>query len=190
VNETFQDNPVTIFGIHKLMAEKYLQYYSREFGMQTVTLRLSNVYGPTSRRDRAVQVVLNKIIYNASLKGKITIFGDGTFIRDYVFVEDVINSFLTAGINMDTVNTKHYYIGNGIGHRLVDAVNLIADRVALKKGQRPIIEYIPPPLGLSAFDKRNFVSDTARFHMDTGWSPNVPLEEGVDRTINYFIKNS
>ena len=58
VNETFQDNPVTIFGIHKLMAEKYLQYYSREFGMQTVTLRLSNVYGPTSRRDRAVQVVL------------------------------------------------------------------------------------------------------------------------------------
>ena len=188
VNETFDDNPVTIFGIHKLMSEKYLCHYASEFGLQTVTLRLSNVYGPTPRSTSAVQVVLNRIIRNA-LKGKVTIYGDGTFIRDYVFIEDVINAFLSAGSKMETVSGNHYLIGCGKGHQLVDAVNLIADRVVLKTGQQPILEHIPPPMGLSPFDKRNVVADTSCFCSATGWEPRVSLEEGIDRTIDYFLND-
>ena len=188
VNENFIDNPVTIFGINKLIAEKYLNYYAQEFGTNTVTLRLSNVYGPTPRYGSALQVVLNKMIYDA-LQGKIEIYGDGVFYRDFVFIEDVIHALLIAGEKINKISGSFYLIGSGRKILFVECVKLIAKRVLLKTSEEPKLAKLSPLVAFSEFDKRNFVADTSNFCSLTDWGPQISLEKGIDLTIDYFLNN-
>jgi nucleoside-diphosphate-sugar epimerase len=100
VNEMHQDNPVTIYDLHKLMAEQYVEYYARCCEVKGAVLRLSNVYGPgpISRGDRGV---LNAMVRKA-LSGEIlSIYGHGKLLRDYVYIEDVSEAFLAAGACID-----------------------------------------------------------------------------------------
>jgi nucleoside-diphosphate-sugar epimerase len=187
VDETFPDNPLTIYAINKLMAEKYLQYYSKEFQLQTVTLRLANVYGPVSDHEIASRVVLNCIIRKGVRGGPLTLFENQSCIRDFIFIDDVLTALLAAGISKEAGNGRHFVIGTGVGYRIIEAVNLIADRVALRSGHRPDIE-LDTTVVLEVMEWRDFVSDTSRFHDVTGWSPKVSLVEGIDRTIDFFLK--
>ena len=185
--ETFADDPLTIYAIHKLTAEKYLQYYAREFQIQSVTLRLSNVYGPVPEYHIGARVVLNRIVREAVRGGPLILYKNYSCVRDYVFVDDVITAFLLAGTSNAPTNGQYFLIGTGVAHRIMDAVNLVADRVALRRGgHRPAVE-IDPAAPIEAVEWRHFVADTSRFHAATGWSPQVSLLEGVDRTIDYFL---
>lgn len=187
VDESFPDHPTTIYDIHKLTAEKHLQYYARQRATQTVTLRLSNVYGPGPSSSRADRGVLNQMVRKALQGETLTVYGEGSFVRDYVFIDDVVRAFLVTGSKMDVLSGNYYVIGSGTGSRLVDAVNLVADRVARRKGYRPSIVHITPPDAQLAIEKRNFVANTGRFSAATGWTPQVSLVEGIDRTIEYFL---
>ena len=187
VDETFPDHPTTIYDIHKLTAEKYLQCYARQTAAETVTLRLSNVYGPGPSSSRADRGVLNQMVRKALRGETLTVYGEGAFVRDYVFIDDVVRAFLVAGSKMDVLSGNYYVIGSGTGTRFMDAVNLVADRVARRTGDRPSVAHITPPHAQLAIEKRNFVADTARFSEATGWTPQVSLVEGIDRTIDYFL---
>lgn len=187
VDEATAEYPITIYDIHKLLAEKYLRFYAAGGIVPAVTLRLSNVYGPGPRTTTADRGVLNRMIRRA-LEGKsLDVYGEGNLVRDYIFIEDVVRAFLTAGANMDAVSGNYYVIGTGIGHRIIDAVNLVADRAALKTGRRPQVQHVPPPSGLSPIEDRNFIADTTRFRSITGWVPQVSLVEGIDRTLDYYL---
>ena len=88
VNETFPDQPVTIYDAHKLMAETYLKCYARMGLARGVTLRLTNVYGPGPKCSSEDRGILNMMV-NRALSGKnVTVYGEGKFIRDYVYVDD------------------------------------------------------------------------------------------------------
>ena len=190
VDETHSDNPITVYDLHKLMAENYIKLFAREGIISGAILRLANVYGPGPRSSSADRGVLNKMIGKA-LKGEtLVIYGDGSYIRDYIFVEDVAKAFLAAAANKERVNGQHFIIGSGQGMAFCNAVNLVAERVAIKTGRKPSIIHIDPPKALSPIEMRNFIANTSRFTEATGWKPEVSLVEGIDRTIESFLLES
>jgi nucleoside-diphosphate-sugar epimerase len=187
VNETFPNNPLTIYAIHKSISEKYLQYYAREFGQRSIVLRLANVYGPVWNVQASVRVVLNRIICKAVKDRKISVYQNYACIRDYVWIGDVAAAFLAAAELGDEYATGQYYlIGSGQGHRILDVLGMIANRVEKRTGKRPVVEEDMNEK-LETIEWRNFVADTTRFAQATGWKASVSLEEGIDRTIDYFL---
>jgi nucleoside-diphosphate-sugar epimerase len=188
VDESFQDNPNIVYDIHKLAVEKYLQYFSSADGIPSVTLRLANVYGPGVQVSGKERGVLNLMMRRA-LSGKtLTIYGEGTPIRDYVYIDDVISAFLTAGLMDPGLMGNYFIIGTGVGTTILDVINQVADRAALFTGVRPPVEHVPPPGGLTSNSSRDFIADSTLFQKSTGWSPQVTLSVGVDRSLRYFFE--
>lgn len=186
VDESLQDHPVVVYDIHKLMAEKYLQYYALEDQIPTVTLRLANVYGPGDSAGSLDRGVLNRMIRSALSNQPLTVYGEGAQLRDYVYIEDVVRGFLMAGAAAGRIAGNYYIIGNGTGYRIADAINLVADRVEHRLAYRPKVVHVPPPSTLSPIEERDFIADTARFRSATGWIPQVSLVDGIDRTLDYL----
>jgi len=85
------------------------------------------------------------------------------------------------------LNEKHFIIGSGKGYTIVQAMNLIADRVALKTGKRVPVRHIDPPSNLSPIERRNFIADTRKFTVATGWQANYSLTEGIDNTLKNML---
>lgn len=183
VNETQEDYPVTIYDLHKLMAENYLKYYSRQGIVQGTVLRLTNVYGPGPKSSSADRGVINMMMYKALAGEPLTVYGKGDNLRDYVYVKDVVSAFLRATIHMEQLNGKHFVLGSGKGHTIAQAINLVADRVALKTGQRVSVKHIEPPSFQSPIEGRNFIADTRQFTLATGWQAHYPLKDGIDQTL-------
>jgi len=187
VDESAQDLPVTVYDIHKLTGEKYLQFYSREADIPAVTLRLANVYGPGRNVGSGDRGVLNLMVKNALNNKPLTVYGDGSNTRDYIFIDDVVSAFLVAGVRASDLKGSYYLIGSGEGTRIVDAFNLVADRVKHKTGISPAVEHIPSPDSLSSIEDRDFIADTSAFRSATSWAPQVPLAEGIDRIIEHLV---
>jgi len=186
VDETQQDNPVTIYDLHKLMAENYLKYYSQQEGIRGTTLRLSNVYGPGPKSSSNDRAVLNIMMRKALAGEPLTVYGHGDFLRDYIYIEDVTSAFLRAAISIERLNGKHFVLGSGEGHTIADAFNLVADRVAVKTGKRVPVQHIAPPGVLLSIEHRNFVADTGRFSSAAGWTACYSLHDGIDKTLDTF----
>ena len=187
VDESHPDRPITVYDLHKLMAENYLRYYVNQGVVHGTVLRLANVYGPGPQSSNADRGVLNMMIRKA-LKGEaITVYGKGDSLRDYVYVQDVAYAFLMAGARIKHVNGQHFVIGSGRGHTLEDAFNLVAKRVAIKTGELVQVTHIKPDGLLSPIETRSFVADSSKFIHATGWRPRYSLGEGIDRTVESYL---
>ena len=183
VNEGCVDKPVTVYDLHKLMAENYLKYYVEQGMVRGVTLRLANVYGPGPKNSSADRGILNMMVRKA-LKGEdLTLYGSGEFIRDYIYVKDVARAFLFAGGNIERVNGKHFVIGSGQGTTLKTAFELVAERVAVRTGKKVKVLSVEPPVALSVIETRNFVADSSAFQKATSWLANYTFINGLDATI-------
>lgn len=189
VNESCTDKPVTIYDIHKLFAESYLKHYCRRGIVRGTILRLANVYGPGPKSNSSDRSVINMMVRRALSGEELTIYDKGDFLRDYVYIEDVISAFLKAAVYIEQLNGQHFVIGSGCGHTIAEVINLIADRSALKTGQRVLVRHIQPPSGLSVIESRNFVADTERFVRATGWQARYSLEEGLDKTLEALLEH-
>ncbi|MBM3249798.1 MAG: NAD-dependent epimerase/dehydratase family protein [Candidatus Omnitrophica bacterium] len=187
VNETIKDSPVTIYDINKLAAERYLEYYSNELGGEALTLRLANVYGPGQTSSSMDRGILNAFIRKAINSEPLTIYGDGNYIRDYIYIDDVVEAFLIAALKLSALKGSHYLIGSGSGTTIKDAAGLIKEIVSLKTGREAKIQNVDPPDGISRIEFRNFVADSAKFCGATGWKAKVDLREGISRTIEHFL---
>ena len=189
VDERRCDIPITIYDINKLAEEKYLQYYSHEMMGRSVTLRLANVYGPGVKSSRSDRGILNIMVIKALSDKPLTVYGEGNYIRDYIFIDDVVSAFLTAGAKMDVVNGKYYIVGSGKGHSIKEMAETVRDLVAKISGRRIKINHVPIPANLSQIEFRHFVADTLYFRTDSGWKPKFTLQEGISRTIRYYKEN-
>ena len=98
ISEDVRPEPTSIYDLHKYYCEEYLRYASKNIGFESISLRLSNVYGPSQMKAKSSdRGILNKVIKNL-LEGKdISIYGDGNFLRDYIYIKDVVNALLLAG---------------------------------------------------------------------------------------------
>ena len=187
MGETHPDHPVTIYDLHKLMAEHYLKYYANQGMVSGVSLRLANVYGPGPRSSSADRGVLNQMVRKALRGEPLTVYGTGGHVRDYVYIDDVTRAFLAAGVHSARLNGQHFVIGSGQGHTIAEAAYLVAERVAMKIGQHVSVRHIEPPQPQSPIEVRNFVANTTRFAQTTGWQACISLVEGIDRTIEAFL---
>jgi len=190
VDESHPNNPITVYDMHKLMAEYYLKHFIDDGILLGSVLRLANVYGPGPRSGSADRGVLNMMVSRALNGNELTVYGDGCFIRDYIYVEDVASAFLRAAVNIDMTSGKYFVIGSGNGHTITDAINLVASRVEHKTGRIAKVVHVEPPAMLSPIEQRNFVANTGRFTEATDWHAKVSLLEGIDRTIDFYLDNA
>lgn len=188
VNETFKDEPVTVYDISKLSAEKYLQFFSSQLGNYAVTLRLSNVYGPGSGSGSSDRGILNIMIRKALSGEPLTIYGDGNFTRDYIYIDDITNAFLLAGSNIKALNGKYFILGSGVGHTIKEMVFMIRDEVAKRTDRKVDVAHVVLPENLSKIELRDFIADISQFSSITGWKPIVSLKDGINHTINSLLK--
>lgn len=188
VDESHPDNPITIYDLHKFMAENYLKYYADQGIVSGAILRLANVYGPGPKSSSADRGILNIMIQKALQGEDLTLYGKGNYLRDYIFIEDLVRAFLIAGTNIERLNSQHFVIGSGKGHKIKEAFTLVAERAKLKTCKQVDVASIKPPAPQSPIEARNFIADSKRFTNLTGWKPSSSLSEGIDRTIESYLE--
>ena len=179
--ETFEKNPDSPYAIAKLSAELYLAYYARIHGLDTVALRLGNVYGP--RQDPHGEAGVVAIFCGRILDGEpLTVFGDGRQTRDYVFVEDVVDATWRAATRAlpaaKVVDTRAYNIGTGVG----TPVLRIAEVLARAAGSEAALQFAPHRPG----EQQESFVDPSKAQRELGWAPRVSLEEGLARSYAWF----
>lgn len=187
ITQEHPDLPITIYDMHKCMAEKYLELYSRIGIVRGCTLRLTNVYGSGVGSNTPDRGILNRMICKALHGEEITVYGDGGYFRDYIFIEDVINAFIMAEEFIDRLIGKHFIVGSGEKNTIIDAFKLVADRVFKKTGIHVPISNVDIPENVSEIELRNFVADTSAYSNATGWRAAFTLQDGIDKTIDALI---
>ncbi len=186
VAENAKPVPVTNYDLHKLFAENQLALASEKGIVNAVSLRLANVYGPSpSMSSASDRGILNKITMMALRGEKLSLFGSGDYIRDYVYIDDVAKAFLFAGVS-DKMCGQSFNVASGYGITIHDAFSKVRDRVAIKTGLEAVdIENVDWPKGADPIETRNFVADISRIS-SLGCLPEVSLDEGIDKMINNF----
>src|SRR5215467_13656855 len=166
--------PESPYGIAKYCAEQYIGLYNRLHGTHHSVLRLANVYGP--RQDPAGEAGVITIFCASALAGREpTIYGDGTQTRDYVYVGDVVQAFLTAG---DSGRPGTWNIGAGTEISVLDLVDIIAT-VAGR-------DMHPGFVAARAGELQRSAVAADRAASELGWRPATPLAEGVRRVYRWI----
>lgn len=119
----------------------------------------------------------------------LTVYGDGNYLRDYIFIDDVIRAFILAYKNIDACNGRHFIIASGESCTISDMVRLVAERMRGKTGRCAKVVNIAPPDNLSPIESRNFVADISKFKQITSWSANISLRQGIDITLDFYLKD-
>lgn len=179
--ETFEKNPESPYGIAKLSVEYYMAYYARLHGLDVVSLRYANVYGP--RQDPHGEAGVVAIFCQRLLSGQAPrINGDGLQTRDYVYVGDVVEANVSAATRplpaAGRMDARSFNIGTGIPTSVVD----LAAALQAAAGTAFVPEFAPHRPGEQL---RSFVAiDKARAELD--WSPRTTLAEGLHETFRWF----
>ncbi len=187
VGEAHADAPITFYDLHKQLAEQYLKYYSRIGAVDGVSLRLPNIYGPGPKVGSADRGILNLMIERAVSGKTLTVYGAGTQLRDYLFIDDAGGAFLAAATQAAVLSGKHFVIGTGVGHSIAQAIALVANRVGALTGAVVPVVHVDPPEPLPMIENRSFVADIGGFTAATGWRPQVGLAEGIERTAQALL---
>jgi UDP-glucose 4-epimerase len=177
IHEELPPHPVSPYGASKLAGEGYCSAYYRTFGIDTVCLRFGNVYGPRSKHKSSV---VAKFIRQALSGQTCEIYGDGTQTRDFIYIDDLIRAMLLS--MKEDVGGETFQIATGMERTVGEVAEFIA-RALDSRGVNMRIEHGQPRLGDV---KRNF-SDTSKAKRILGWEVETDLEEGIERTIEYFM---
>lgn len=169
--------PLCPHGAHKAVVEQYLAMYGALFGVRTTTLRITNPYGPGQPTERRAYGVINFLIHRAVAGEPLPIYGDGSQVRDYVFIADVIDAMLLVGADARS-DARIYNIGSGVGIRMLDA----AREIIATAGSGRIDPQPWPPL-VQEIETGDFVADVTRIGSELGWRPTTPFAVGLRATI-------
>jgi UDP-glucose 4-epimerase len=180
VDENHLVRPIDVNGVNKAAGEYYHLLYNNAFGVRACSLRLTNVYGPRQLIKHNRQGFIGWFIRLAMEGKEIQIFGDGSQMRDFVYVDDAADAFLRAGA-VDTCQGEVFNVGGSepITHR--DLVDLLVGVTGTGRAT-----YVPWPPDKKQIDIGSFYSDSSKFKKATGWTPRVALREGFERTVAYY----
>ena len=175
--ESMAPNPKSPYAVQKLLGEYYAKTFWEVFGLETVSLRYFNVFGPRQDPSSPYSGVLS-VFCRAILEGRApTIFGDGEQSRDFTFVDNVVRLNLLAAKSADAVG-KVYNGGIGGRYTLNETWSLLC-KIA---GVRIAPDYGPTREG----DVRDSQAGLAAARRDLGYEPIVGFEEGLRRTLNWY----
>jgi UDP-glucose 4-epimerase len=180
VTEQHLVRPTDVNGINKAAGEYYHLVYNNVFGVRACSLRLTNVYGPRQLIRHNRQGFIGWFIRLALEDQEIQVFGDGSQVRDFVYVDDAVEAFVLAGAT-DTVNGEALNVGGDehLAHR--DLVRLLIELAG--SGRFRFVEWPPEK---KAIDIGSFYTDASRFKAATGWAPAVPMRDGLTRTLAFY----
>lgn len=177
--ETQYPQPLSPYAAQKYTGEVYMQAFAATYGIETVSLRYFNVYGPGQPDDSPYSAVIPRFAVAALRNESPVIYGDGTQIRDFTFVSDVVAANLAAAeasLPEDTV----FNIGGGCGYTvnaLWEIISGLADCT-----RKP--DYLPARKG----DVKHSQADIGWAGSQLNWHPKVSLEEGLRTTVNWYGK--
>lgn len=184
VNEDTPDDPLTLWAVHKLMAEHSFRIAALESEARSISLRLANIFGPTPRADRMRSVVLNRTISGALLLQPLFLYANRDCLRDFLYIDDAARALLLAGAADEKIFTGDYYvIGSGAHFTLAEIWTQIAQQVENHTGRAAPVR-IDESVKVGPSEIRNFVADATRFRRATGWTPQVELPQGIELTLN------
>ena len=171
IDESHPTDPICSYGIHKLMIEKYLQLNQRVHGLDYCVVRPPNLYGPRQRLDIAQGAVA--VFLDRALRGKpIQVWGDGSVVRDYLYVEDAAEALVKAAAFEG--EPRVFNIGSGVGTSLKQLIQEIEALLG-----RPVpVEYA----AARTLDVPANVLDASLARRLLGWTPRTSLGEGLRRT--------
>lgn len=180
VDETYPDQPMTIYDLHKLQCEQYLQHYIQQGYVLGTTLRLANVYGPGVHSSTYGRGILNKMVKQALSNEPLTLYGNGDCYRDYIYIDDVSSAFLVAGLNPHVVNGKTYIIASGQAFTASEIAEKVSEFTKQNTGKSIAIHR---EAMTENSDQRNFAGNITSFCQDTAWQPCIDLNTGIMQTI-------
>ncbi len=171
VSELYQTNPISAYGVSKLSIEKYLGLYHYLHNLDYKIIRISNPYGPYQIAHRK-QGIVSAIVENFLRGKKLEIWGDGTIVRDYIFVEDLVQAILK--ICCYNGKEKIFNVGSGIPRSINDIIYSLEDIL------RQNIErtYLP---GRKSDVKYNLL-DISKVKNEVGWAPDSDWKESLEKT--------
>ena len=180
VDEEHPLDPIDLYGIHKLTAEKYHALYHRLFGLDTTVLRISNPYGPWQYVVGGSYNIANWFIYLAVCDRPLTLFGSGEQLRDHIFVADVVSAFLLAGASPRAAGAV-FNVGSGQPASLAHVANRITAVVG-----RGSVESVPWPPDSRLTETGDYVTNTAKIEAALGWKSAVSLDDGIRQTAAFY----
>jgi len=175
--ETMVTHPKSPYAAQKLMGEYYASVFHSCFGLETVSLRFFNVYGPRQDPSSPYSGVLSLFMKHLLARTSPTIFGDGEQSRDFTYVEDVAQLCIKAACSRGVAG-KMYNAGNGGRFTL----NFIWDALQKMEGVDIPARYGPPRAG----DVRHSMADTTAATAELAHSPRFTIEEGLKRTLEWY----
>jgi dTDP-glucose 4,6-dehydratase len=177
-------NPSNPYSASKVGGEMLVKAYGRSYSLPYNIVRSSNNYGPKQHKEKLIPVIIKKIMNN----NKIPIYGDGKQKRDWIFVEDNCRGIMK--ILKEGKNKEIYNLGT---EKLTENINLVRIIFDIVKGKTELegnykesIEFVEDRLG----HDREYRLNCNKIKRELGWKPTVKLEEGLEKTVDWYLKNT
>ena len=183
VDESHPLVPIDVNGINKISGEMYHLLYHQIYGIRTVSLRLTNTYGPRQLVKHNRQGFVGWFIRLAVEGKEITIFGDGLQRRDFNYVDDAVDALLRAGLS-EGADGQALNLGSTPPYTLLDFTRLLIDCVG--KGSYKLVPF--PPLH-KVIDIGDYFSAYDKATALLGWTPRTALPAGLAKTVDYYTRH-
>ena len=172
------------------MAEDILKTASEKAGIFGASLRLCSVFGPGVASSSKERSVLNRMIQHAISKKSIFLYGEGSILRDFLFIDDVISAFLIAPIFKQEITGKHFIVARGESVSMRTVVHMIKDVVERQTEITVTIQNTSPPCKLSPIELRDDVVLSDSYQRVTDWHPKLSLLGGLKISIDHYINKT
>lgn len=183
VSEEAPMNPLGIYEVSRLAAEKMIQVYNDAHGLRSVMLRLTNVYGPRSQMRHNRFGVLNWFLRQALDGETIQVFGDGALLRDFLYVDDCVDAMLRCAA-MPAAHGQVFNVGHDRPVSFLDLAKTIVEVTG--SGAWALAPFSPER---AAQSPGSFYSDVSKIRAATGWSATTALRDGIAKTVDYYRRH-
>lgn len=179
-HESHPLNPETPYAFNKTVAESMYRYYYRLHGINSVMFRITNPYGIRGQMKHSRYGIVNYFIRCAMQQEDISVFGDGSQIRDYIYIDDLVEALIAAGAS-DSAQGQVMNLGSGRGTSFRE----MAETVVRVVGSGSVSS-IPWPDSYINVETGDFIADITLAREILGWSPETSLEDGIRRTLQFY----
>jgi UDP-glucose 4-epimerase len=183
LDENCLDNPTDIYSVNKIAGELYHWIYHNSYGLKTVSLRLTNTYGPRAQTNNPGYNVVNWMIGRSMLNQDLTIFKPGAQLRDLIYSQDAVDALILAS-QSKKCEGEVFVVGCGKGTSLVDLAKEI-----VKISGKGNIKLVPWPAERKAMEVGDITIDYSKIKKVLGWYPKTPMTEGLKKTIDFYRDN-
>lgn len=180
VTEAHPLRPKSFYGIHKVVGEFYHQMYFKLHGIRTVCFRIANPYGIRHHMKHSKYGIVNYFIRKAMDGENIEIFGDGSQLRDYIYVEDIVDAMIAAGATTEA-DGEVFNLGTGRSVSFSKMAETVVDLVGSGS-----IRKVPWPENYRIIEGGDFECDISKACEVLKWQPDHSLREGIIRTVAYY----